>query len=301
MDTLCIDEIQEILTTSKIRNVKYDYRLCVGDFNFKEIDWENNSTNVGPNRMATKFLDMLRDTYLFQHVKKETRFRGDDQTRLLDLIFTNEEGMIDAIEHNAPLGNSNHETLEFNFKFGIKHEKHYQHKLCFFKGNYTEINTQLSNIDWESKLAQGDIDDLWQRFADELSITYEENIPESRSMSRKYDTPWINEESKTALIKKRKLWKKYKYNRNLQNKKKYEEARNEANRLVRKAKYEYECSIAINMKEDSKIFWKFIQSKTKTKENIPCIIDEKGEINTDDRIKAELMNKFVQCLHCRSR
>jgi hypothetical protein len=48
---------------------------------------------------------------------------------------------------------------------------------------------------------------------------------------------------------------------------------------VRKAKYEYERSIAINMKEDSKIFWKFIQPKTKTKENIPCIIDEKGEIN----------------------
>ena len=61
---------------------------------------------------------------------------------------------------------------------------------------------------------------------------------------------------------------------------KYEEARNEANRLVRKAKYEYECSIAINMKKDSKIFWKFIQSQTKTKENSACIIDEKEEINT---------------------
>jgi hypothetical protein len=31
------------------------------------------------------------------------------------------------------------------------------------------------------------------------------------SMSRKYDTPWINEESKIALVKKRKLWKKYRY------------------------------------------------------------------------------------------
>jgi vacuolar-type H+-ATPase subunit H len=61
---------------------------------------------------------------------------------------------------------------------------------------------------------------------------------------------------------------------------KYEEARNEANRLVRKAKYEYERSIATNMKKDSNFFWKFIQSKTKTKENIPCIIDEKREINT---------------------
>jgi hypothetical protein len=57
---------------------------------------------------------------------------------------------------------------------------------------------------------------------------------------------------------------------------KYEEARNEANRLVRKAVYEYERSTAINMKKDSKMFWKFIQSKTKRRENIPCIIDEKG-------------------------
>jgi hypothetical protein len=59
--------------------------------------------------------------------------------------------------------------------------------------------------------------------------------------------------------------------------------------------YEYEHSTAINMKKDSKIFWKFIQSKTKTKENIPCIIDEKGEINTNDRIKAELMNIKICC------
>jgi len=47
---------------------------------------------------------------------------------------------------------------------------------------------------------------------------------------------------------------------------KYEEARNEANLLVRKAKYEYERSIAINMKEDSKIFWKFIQRLKKKRE-----------------------------------
>ena len=43
------------------------------------------------------------------------------------------------------------------------------------------------------------------------------------------------------------------------------------NRLVRKAKYEYERTIAINKKEDNKIFWKFIKSKTKAKESIPCI------------------------------
>ena len=51
----------------------------------------------------------------------------------------------------------------------------------------------MNNVDWNLKLAQGDINDLWQRFADEISIKYEENIPEGKSMSRKYDTPWIND------------------------------------------------------------------------------------------------------------
>ena len=294
MDIECIEEMREILTNSKIRNIKYGYRVYMGDFNFKEIDWERNSTNVGSNHLTTKFLEMVRDTYLSQHVTKETRCRGDNQPSRLDLIFTNEEGMIDTIEHNAPLGNSDHETLEFNFRFGIKQKKHYQNKLCWFKGNYEKINAQLNKIDWNLKLAQGDINNLWQRFADELKIIYEENIPESKSMSRKYDTPWINEESKIALVKKRKLWKKYRYNKNPQNKTKYEEARTDANRLVRKAKYEYERTIAINMKEDNKIFWKFIKSKTKTKESIPCILDDEGGINTDDKTKSELLNTFFQ-------
>jgi len=76
MDIECIEEIREILTNSKIRNIKYGYRLYLGDFNFKEIDWESNSTKVGPNHLTTKFIEMVRDTYLSQHVTKKTRFRG---------------------------------------------------------------------------------------------------------------------------------------------------------------------------------------------------------------------------------
>jgi hypothetical protein len=56
--------------------------------------------------------------YHNQHVKQATRYRGDNQPSLLDLILTNEEEMIDHVVHNAPLGNSDHEILEFNFKLG---------------------------------------------------------------------------------------------------------------------------------------------------------------------------------------
>ena len=74
----------------------FKYRNKIGKIDW-EIDWERNSTNVGSNHLTTKFLEMVRDTYLSQHVTKQTRFRGDNQPSLLDLIFTNEEGMIDTI------------------------------------------------------------------------------------------------------------------------------------------------------------------------------------------------------------
>lgn len=48
------------------------------------------------------------------------------------------------------------------------------------------------------------------------------------------------------------------------------------------------------MKEDSKIFWKYVQSKTKTKEDIPCIKDDEGNIHLDNKEKAELLNNFFQ-------
>jgi hypothetical protein len=51
------------------------------------------------------------------------------------------------------------------------------------------------------------------------------------------------------------------------------------------------------MKEHKKIFWKFIQSKTKSKENIPCIMDKNGELQMDNKIKAELLNTFFQCIY----
>ena len=89
--------------------------MYVGDFNFREIDWENNNTNVGPEHLASQFLESVRDKYLYQHVKHATRYRGDNQPSLLDLILTNEEEMIDHVVHNAPLGNSDHEILNNHY------------------------------------------------------------------------------------------------------------------------------------------------------------------------------------------
>ena len=63
---------------------------------------------------------------------------------------------------------------------------------------------------------------------------------------------------------------------------------------VREAQARYEKSVALKAKEDPKVFWRYVQSKTKVKESIQCILDENGEVHTDNGTKAGLLNNFFQ-------
>ena len=57
----------------------------------------------------------------------------------------------------------------------------------------------------------------------------------------------------------------------------------------------YEKEICQKAKDDPKVFRRFVESKTKIKgSNIQCIIDDNGEIHTENKCKAELLNAFFQ-------
>ena len=52
---------------------------------------------------------------MFQHVTEPTRKRGKTEPHTLDLLFTNEENMIEGLTIEAPLGKSDHSILRFHF------------------------------------------------------------------------------------------------------------------------------------------------------------------------------------------
>ena len=89
----------------------------MGDFNIKEIDWKINfsSTNMNETHFASQFLECVRDSFLYQHVRECTRYRAGDEPSVLDLLFTNEENMINSITYKPGLGKSDHLQLEFSF------------------------------------------------------------------------------------------------------------------------------------------------------------------------------------------
>ena len=78
-----------------------------------EINWESNTTTVGEDHKATKFVECIRDTFWFQYVKYPTRVRQGNEPSVLSLIFSNEENMVEKVNFLSSLGKSDHLVLTF--------------------------------------------------------------------------------------------------------------------------------------------------------------------------------------------
>ena len=77
----------------------------MGDFNFPQIDWHSwNTPCKNPEENGNLIIEAVRDSYLHQHINKPTRARRNHTSHILDLVFTNEEGMVSGVEHHSPIG-----------------------------------------------------------------------------------------------------------------------------------------------------------------------------------------------------
>ena len=64
--------------------------------------------------------------------------------------------------------------------------------------------------------------------------------------------------------------------------------RNKSTEAVRKAKYNFEKTLADGVASNPKLFWKYVQSKTKTKQSIGSKERADGSITSDDSEIAEI-------------
>ena len=88
--------------------------LIMGDFNIPDVDWINRDVLPGAPKIDRDVYKKMQDCFLYQHVTKPTRFRGNSSSTL-DLIFTREEEDVKNIEVLQPLGKSDHGIVVGNF------------------------------------------------------------------------------------------------------------------------------------------------------------------------------------------
>ena len=163
--------------------------LICGDFNYPEIDWENEYVEESSDTIKP-FVDTIQISYLHQHILEPTRHRDGNEPGLLYLVFTNEEDMINDLKHNAGLGDSDHECLNFNLNcYGEVPKKKSMRN--HFKADFTTIRDRLSKVNWISKL-HGDFKTEYIEFCNILEEATEGCIPEYRKSTKRkkiYLTP----------------------------------------------------------------------------------------------------------------
>ncbi|MEW8544372.1 MAG: reverse transcriptase domain-containing protein, partial [Candidatus Thiodiazotropha sp.] len=277
-----------------VRQEKYSHILIMGDFNHKEINWIDNSTIVGENHIASIFLECIRDTFLFQHVKEPTRIRENNEPSTLDLIFTNEENMVNTLNYYPGLGKSDHLVLVYNYICFTENEQDCtDKKLNYFKGDYPAISKSLEEIEWATVFSGLDLSQSWLFFAEKLVELSEKHIPVSKAREgRNKNNPYVTRSALEAIKKKHTKWLKYKYCKTAENYGNYKKARNIVTTELRRGKYFYEKDLTARIKNENKLFWGYVRSKTKTKATVSKLTNDEGNFSESNQETAEILNKF---------
>ncbi|CAK1583514.1 unnamed protein product [Parnassius mnemosyne] len=118
----------------------------MGDFNYGGVKWPlEDSGYLTP--IENNFIQWYRYSNLQQLVDKHTRYREGNRPSYLDLVLTNEDSLIASIDHQAPIGKSDHTCLLATIELQTQNQQT-QHKtrLNVNKADYDKINTKLLSM-----------------------------------------------------------------------------------------------------------------------------------------------------------
>jgi hypothetical protein len=270
--------------------------LLTGDFNHPEINWQQGGTTPqDPNHKATKFVEALRDAFLVQHVTKPTHYRANQTPNTLDLLITNEEGMLEGLEHKSPLGKSHHQLLQFDFKcYTAQPPSPPRNQYVYHKGDYDRLRNIMDSYEWDLELDHLEAAAAWDHLESILQKALKETVP----MRKKHDNTyrrkpiWMNQTAIRKIKKKRHAYQRYLQTKEGSDYSAYAQARNQAKWACRKAVRDFERKLAQEAKTNPKAFYAYARSKLKTKEGIADLEDGDGGVATSDAEKAEVLNTF---------
>ena len=281
-------ELCDLLT--KVCARKFDHLLIVGDFNYKNIDWSTNRTN-GASDDCSNFLDCVEDLYLFQHVQSPTRFRTGCIPSLLDLIFTNEEELLAHLSYDAPVGKSDHISLNLHLLIGSNEEEGDPPTRSYYHADYVNMRKSLDEIIWEKELVDLSGEEAWNFFEMSLQKCIDSYVPFKKRHQKK-QPEWLNQHCKKAIDLKHKSWNKYQKSRSDADWATYVKHRNIASSEVKKAKSDFENKLADEVKVNVKSFWRYVKSQTQVKGGIPDLLKSDGSWAKSDQEKANTLNSF---------
>ena len=149
-----------IIDAARLETFTHDWLEVT--FNYPEINWQNETTARSDVHPETLFLKSIQEAFLYEHVKYPTCFRGNKKPTTINLVFTNEEGMISTLRHCPPLGKNHHVSLTFTFNcyIGSYHEpaEHFR----YHHGQYDNVREHFQKIEWDLLMKDKTAEQSWE-------------------------------------------------------------------------------------------------------------------------------------------
>ncbi|XP_060606940.1 uncharacterized protein LOC132759227 [Ruditapes philippinarum] len=279
---------------SALNNETQSRVVVMGDFNYRDIDWKHWISSAPENHVSHEFIEAVRDSYLHQNIEFYTRYRNGQRPSTLDLVFSSEELLVNNIEHFSPLGKSDHIVITFGIDCNSSNEAYMKESFTYDRGNYDEMKTDLSNVDWISEFQGKEVNENWIFFKDKITESMKKHIPvkKIKSSNRGYKPIWMTREALKAVKKKHRAWNKYRQTNEHVHFQYFCRQRNIATRECRKARNNFETKIA----EDTnpKAFYKYVNSRKKVQNGIADLKRDDGSITENDLEKTEELNRFFK-------
>ena len=288
---------------SHVSELDYSHILLMGDFNYPDIDWESWTTSKNEASEEYRFIECIRDAFLFQHVVNPTRFRFNSRPNVLDLLFTNEENMVSNVVHCSPLGLSDHSVLVFDLQCYADSVSVERKRFLYNKGDFDGMRKSLSSVVWEDEFAKmnNDINQQWHHLVNIIEQAEDEFIPSKAigckpTWGKGSDFP-VDSDTLKLIKHKHRCWERYMRERTQEKRVLYNRARNKVKAATRRCQKEYERSIAADVKTNPKKFWQYAKLKTKVKSGIPPLShdgsgDDSTLIESNEGKANALLNHF---------
>ena len=291
-DTTKESSMASATATSQLINSAYKLNSTIviaGDFNYKEIDWENEYAPPDKKNQSF-FIRGLQDCYLHQHVTEPTRYRENETPNLLDLVLSSEEGMVCDMNYYPPLGESDHVCIRFKVKCNKHTDESEPEKKNVFKTDYAAVIEELAQYNWE-ELLNSTFQEDYAKFFNKLESSMEKYTPLQTTRRQKKNL-YMTREANRQKNKKNRLWRKYKSTKSLFDKNNFNRCKNKLRSLTRRLRKVFEMNLSTNSKQKPKMFWKYAKSRLKTRDNISSLKKQDGTIATSAGDKAEALNEF---------
>ncbi|KAL8594920.1 hypothetical protein ACOMHN_038483 [Nucella lapillus] len=132
---------------------------------------------------------------------------------------------------------------------------------------------------------------MWKVIKSKIENAVQQSVP-LKSVGRARIKKWMDRKTLESVRKKHRLFRRWQQTQEIGDYTAYLKARNKTSRECRKAKRNLEATVAAEAKNNPKVFWSYVKSKTMTRSGIGDLKKENGSKTTSDQEKAELLNNF---------